>query len=226
MKRASSVRSLGLYRHSLLLAGALWGLAGCATLPVTGTQATGEPVAVDSRLHTFQYTTQEKVGEVQYRDANGNSAGTSTVYADRVHTGQALVWKTYQGQSPLDDEDFFRITGDQATAQEIRESRETGILLNKIGWIGVAVGAAAIVGYLALTRSNDPGVQSAGYGAGTLGSVAAAGGGGLIWWGILKAKAEHPVNDVDRASADAAAYNRKLSRAPAAPGRRTAANSQ
>ena len=159
---------------------------------------------------TQNITVQEKIGEVQHTDSSGRNIGTSTVYANRNVTVQHEVWHGYQGNRQLDDHDFFRIGNDIETADKIMKSRETGVTLNRIGLGILAAGAAAIIaGYAA--RPSDPS-SSAGLSNSLMigGGLLVPVGGIMAYYGIAKAKQEHPVDDRDRAADVAARYNAQL----------------
>lgn len=207
-------------RASLVLAGALLSSAwGCAHLPKTGTEATGEPLNVEFRTETHTYTTQAKVGEVVNRDSSGRVVGTSEVYENRTGSYDVMRWQVFQGDTRIDDQDFFRIGGDADTAREIAASRQSGVTMNRIG-LGLLIGggAAALTGFVLgnVIKSDDGGLSPVFY-LGYAGLITAGVGGTLTWIGLAKAKREHPVDDPDRANAVAKKYNKSLgvSAAPA-----------
>lgn len=183
---------------------------GCASLPEPQVAPTGEPLNVDSETKTYTYTTKEKVGEIRHRDSHGRSAGTSTVYADKKRTGSYTVWGTYQGETKISDDDFFRIARDEAASKEIRESRERGVLKNRIGWAVLAAGMAAAGTGLGLLQGAKDGdntnvQQGLLYG----GIVGFSIGTWLIYDGKSQASAEHPLSQ-ERAERAAENYNQTL----------------
>lgn len=220
-----SIPSHRVSRASLVLLGALTSSAwGCAHLPKTGAEATGEPLNVDFRTETHTYTTQAKVGEVVSRDSSGRVVGTSEVYENRTGSYDVQRWQVFQGETPIDDQDFFRIGGDIETAKEIAASRQSGMTMNRVG-IGLMIGggALAVAGYaLGLAASSsDPNTGSSTapgwmWPAASIGMVTVSVGGILTFIGLAKVKREHPVEDPQRANAVAKKYNKTLGAAPAA----------
>ncbi len=186
-------------------------------MPVTGIEATREALDVEVRTDTYTYTTTTKVGEVVNRDSYGNVVGTAEIYENRTGFYNVMRWQAFQGEMPIDDEDLYRIAGDNAIADKIRESRESGVSLNKIG-IGMMIGggALAIASVLlipAFTTKDAYGVEKAptwfpyAMGAGgltvSIGSV-------LTFVGLAKARRQHPIDDPSLAYAVARRYNKSL----------------
>jgi hypothetical protein len=211
-------------RASLVLLGALASSAwGCAHLPKTGAEATGEPLNVEVRTETHTYTTQAKVGEVVNRDSSGRVVGTSEVYENRTGSYDVTRWQVFQGDTAIDDQDFFRIGGDIASAKEIAAMRKSGVSLNHVG-VGMAIGGGAltILGLIlgpALTKKDANGIETSPgwtpylmYG----GIITASVGGTLAFYGLAKAKKEHPIDDPARANAVAKKYNKSLGSGSAA----------
>lgn len=213
-------------RASVVLLGAFVSSAwGCAHLPKTGAEATGEPLAVDFRTETHTYQTQAKVGEVVNRDSSGRVVGTSEVYENRTGQYDVQRWQVFQGETPIDDQDFFRIGGDLATAKEIAASRQSGMTMNRVG-IGMMIGggALAVAGFAlaSILTKTDPntGLTTTpgwAYPAASLGGITVAVGGVLTFVGLAKVKREHPVEDPQRANAVAKKYNKSIGTASAAP---------
>ncbi|MBK9258611.1 MAG: hypothetical protein IPM54_02120 [Polyangiaceae bacterium] len=203
---------------SLLVSGFLAsGAWGCASLPKTGIESTGEPLNVEVRTETHTYTTQAKVGEVVSRDSSGRVIGTSEVYENRTGTYDVTRWQVFQGDTPIDDQDFFRIGGDIASAKEIAASRQSGVTMNKVG-IGLLIGggALALAGIIlgpALTTTDSNGIETSPSWTPYLmtgGLLTVSVGGVLTWIGIAKVKREHPIDDPARANAVAKKYNASL----------------
>lgn len=184
--------------------------SGCASLPEPRATASGEPLDVREHTERVEYTVKEKVGEIQHKDKQGFNAGKSTVYANRTRTARYQVWSAYQGETPISDDDLYRIAKDEAADREVRGSRESGVLMNRIGLGLLAVGVLAAAGGIALkSQAQDSDSTTvpqvllyAGIGTASLGAF-------LTWTGLGKAKAEHPL-DQDRASRAADAYNNGL----------------
>jgi hypothetical protein len=194
--------------HRVLFAALAAALSiGCAHLPETGAQATGEPLAVRTEHVTERWTEQAKVGEVQHRDSSGRSLGTSEIYEDRVVSATHLEWYAAQGNSRIDDADFFRISGDEWATNEVESYRSTGIVMNRVGLGLLAAGAATLLGGYAMRSDSDPGLGL----AMTYGSSALFCSGGLLtWMGMARTRESvHPV-EMDRAQVAAAAYNAKI----------------
>ncbi len=181
---------------------ALVSSTGCAHLPDTGAVATGEPLTVRTRTIHGSYVVKEQVGEVEHRDADGRSLGTSAVYRNAQRAYAYDVWKGYQGETPLDDEDFLRLSGDATGAQMIAEKRERGMTLNRIGLAAIGVGAALGVAAIVVRpgKDQDGNRPSSPLSTGLmLGGVIGAGGGlSLAYLGAGQTNAEHPLDDVSR----------------------------
>ncbi len=192
------------------------GLAlGCATLPITGSPSTGEPLSVASGIAYSSHVEKAKVGEVQHKDARGRDLGKSEVYQERLVTTSHLVWQTKQGESAIDEEDFFRIAGETETADEIQKTRQTGVLLNRIGWGGAAVGLAGLGGAWAM--SGDPNLQGLSPAATIGGLVITTLGSTLIYMGLnLASPGRHHV-EREEAMRTAATYNQRLAEGDLAP---------
>jgi len=202
-------------RASLVLAGALLSSAwGCAHLPKTGVEATGEPLNVEFRTETHTYTTQAKVGEVVNKDSSGRVVGTSDVYQTQTGSYDVMRWQVFQGDTKIDDQDFFRIGGDIDTAKEIAASRQSGVTMNKVG-VGLLIGGGALAlagiigGYATSSSSSSSGINPVYYLA-YGGLVTVSVGGILTFVGLAKVKKEHPIEDPDRANAVAKKYNASL----------------
>ncbi|MFT3771704.1 MAG: hypothetical protein QM820_40345 [Minicystis sp.] len=100
---------------------------GCAALPKTGVEANGQPLLADVKTEDIQYVAKVKSGEVVHKDASGNVIGTSEAYEDKLMSATITTWATFQGEDKIDDEDFFRISGDtQASDQIPRGPRARG----------------------------------------------------------------------------------------------------
>lgn len=153
MRRISRCKNV--FRKSTSVAcGLSLSVMSCATLPQTGMPRTGEPLSVRERTEVYSYTEKQKVGEVEHRDAEGRSLGTSSAYANVTRHQAVQLWQTYQGESPVDEQDFFTIAEKLDTARRIQETRESALKINRIGWGAAAAGTAvAIVGGLVLSST-------------------------------------------------------------------------
>jgi hypothetical protein len=180
---------------------------GCASIPAPKAQPNGEPLSVREKTQTYTYQTQEKIGEVQHRTSNGQNLGTSAVYANRTHVGSYTVWSGFQGDAPVSDDDFYRIAKDKKAAEEIKDSRESGVLMNRIGLGILAGGLISVAGGFAL-RSDNPDNKIPSYLA-YGGMLLVPVGGILAYMGVGKASNPHPLEQ-ERAESAANAYNAGL----------------
>lgn len=208
-----------------LLASAALSL-GCATLPMTGVPATGEPLLADVTSERVNYVGQERVGEVVSKDASGNVIGRSEVYEDKMMSANITRWQVFQGNNKIDDEDFFRIGGDIQAADQIAARRDRAVVTNRVGWALLGVGLAAVAGGFilrsALTEEEKtggvttttpwiPGQYIAGGGA-----LVALVGGYLAFYSNAVAHLEHPLDDPRRAKRVERGYNKRLGVTPTA----------
>jgi hypothetical protein len=63
-------------------------------------------------------------------------------------TGEPLAidFSTFrQGDTPIDEEDFFRVAGDRDSADELHAYRRNGVIMNRIGSLLALVGVASII---------------------------------------------------------------------------------
>lgn len=170
-----------------------------AQAPKTGAVATGDPLGVVDDLKVWTTTSKEKVAETTYTDENGKEIGKGTTYADKTEVHTAKVWYLVQGPERIDDEDFFKIAGDNDSLQRTQEMRAEAKKWNTRGkytMIGGAVGVIAgffvpqpLVRTLLLTG----------------GGLAVSGGWYMSYWGAKQFEPE--VHAVDRSVADRAAKN-------------------
>jgi hypothetical protein len=206
-----------------LLASAAFSL-GCATLPMTGVPATGEPLLADVTSERVNYVGQERVGQVVSKDASGRVVGTSEVYEDKLLTANITRWQVFQGNNKIDDEDFFRIGGDIQAADQIAARRDRAVVTNRVGWALLGVGLAAVVGGFVLRSALEekekvgtittttpwyPGQYIAGGGG-----IVALVGGYLVFYSNGVAHLEHPLDDPRRAKRVERSYNKRLGVAP------------
>ncbi len=196
----------------------LTAFSGCVTLPTVGTPATGERLGVRSFTETYSVTEQVKVGEVRHYNASGSTVGTSSVYADQTRLVSETKFRHYQGDSQVDEQDFFRIAGDVQAEQKVIDYRRNSVLLNKIGWSAVGVGAVMLVVGLVVNaasartdeygRSTSPG--AGGLIVSTLGAVIGGSGFYLSYYASNRVSPDFPVNHVSRAQVAAGQYNAAL----------------
>lgn len=188
--------------------------SGCASLHEASRTPTGEPLEVSTGYRTERWTTQEKIGESTIRDSRGQVIAKSETFADQQHSAQVFEWNVSHGRRAIDDEDFFRIGGDDATADEIRASRSRGVTLNRVGLGLLAGGLSVMAGAFAINMATKSGER----GATTTGSLplnllslvglAVGGTGGyLTFFGYRMSKKVHPVDDYRRAVEVARVHN-------------------
>jgi hypothetical protein len=182
--------------------------------PATGVRATGQMLDVQTEAEHFSYQQKTKVGEVQYRDRTGRSAGSANVYETNVVHGTKIHWRPTQGGAVIDDQDFFRIAGDNASAREIEDYRSTGTILNLVGWgltLGGAGGIAATSAFMDETQGTGRKLAGVATGMLILGAL-------QVYAGWYRMRADtHPV-ELGKAREAARRYNETLKfEAPAAP---------
>jgi len=200
----------GLAACVLVLAGAI---SGCATNPATGRHATGQPLGLQTEAEHFAYNQQQKVGEVQYRDAAGRSAGSANVYETKRISGTVLHWRPTQGGTVIDDQDFFRIAGDDNAAADIEDHRRQGVAMNRVGWALMAIGAGGI-GATSAFMDETQGVGRNLAGASALSLII---GGLWAYAGYHRMKPESHLFEIGRARVAARRYNDTLTPQAAAP---------
>jgi hypothetical protein len=117
------------------------------------------------------------------------------------------VWSGFQGNRPVSDDDFYRIAKDKQAAAEVQDSRESGVLMNRIGLGVLAAGVISVAGGFAL-RSDNPDNKLPTY-LSYGGLVLLPVGGILTYLGLGKASTPHPLEQ-ERAEAAAQSYNAAL----------------
>lgn len=139
-------RTLGLLVPAVILSACM--VVPQANRPKTGAVATGEPLAVVDDIKTWTTTHKEKVGEAVHTDDRGNTVGKTNVYANRTRVHHKRVWYLAQGREKIDDEDFFRIAGDDDALKITQDLRAKAKKRNRNGNITMGVGLAASVAAL------------------------------------------------------------------------------
>lgn len=189
-------------------------VSGCASMPEPVAVPTGEPLSIREETRTGQYTSQDKVGEIEYRDSSGIRLGTSSVYQTRTHTYQLQFWNAYQGAQPISDDDLYRITKDEQAEREVRDYREEGVTYNRIGIVGVVVGGLAMGAGYGLGMQSDSRVDPAlSRSLGLGGAIVATVSAGFLILGWIKANRVHPL-DMSRAAYAVDVYNARLGAGP------------
>lgn len=193
---------------SIVAMGLTGGLgSGCATLPTPQAVANGERLSIRDGTELSQYETSEKVGEVQHRDSSGHTIGSSDIYENRLHTVQRYVWRAYQGNLRISDDDLYRIAQDEPASLEVQSIRESGVLINRIGLGTIVLGVVASgLSYFAIGHDRP----MLGIGLSVGGLLTASVGGLLAYFGLQEASNEHPLEQ-SRAIQAADNYNRRLS---------------
>ncbi len=138
-----------MYRAMFLVIPAVF-LGACmvvpqANRPKTGAVATGAPLAVVDDLKVWTTTRKEKVGEAVHTDSRGNTVGTTNVYANRTRVHSKKVWYMVQGRERIDDEDFFRISGDTSALKVTQDLRVKAKKRSRTGHITMGAGLIASV---------------------------------------------------------------------------------
>ncbi len=186
-------------------------LAGCASLPEPVAARTGEPLSIQEQSGVSHVKVKEKVGEVRHTDSHGRTTGRSTVYADRIKTVHWHEWAPYQGSQKISDDDLYRLANDAAAEEEVRQKRQSGVTMNRIGIGGLLLGAAGVGTGLYLNSRETGDAESTTPGTYVLIGSAVVGSIGLtlISMGMGRTKEEHPLPQ-ERAEAAAERYNRSL----------------
>jgi len=164
-------------------------LVGCISNPATGVAASGEMLKVQYSSGTGTYVSNDVVSTTVHKDSDGNEVGSSDTYQEREHQFQWQDWKYFQGREELDEQDFYRIAGDQEAADKIEKHRASA---SKKMRIGVPIAVAGLVASIALTvigtSTDKPSLTTIGY----LGGSTATSVGGLVWyWGAADMKKAH-----------------------------------
>jgi hypothetical protein len=188
---------------TLMLLSAL-AFTGCFILPdakspATGAVATGDPLNVVDDLKVWTTTSKEKVGETVYTDENGKEIGKGTSYADKTTVHTAQVWYLVQGPAKIDDEDFFRIAGDNDSLTRTQEMRAEAKKWNTRGKYTMIGGAVGVIAGIFVPQPLIRTILLAG------GGLAVSGGWYMSYWGAQQMEPE--VHAVDRSIADRAAKN-------------------
>jgi len=179
-----------------------------AQSPKTGAVATGDPLAVVDDLKVWTTTSKEKVAETTYTDSEGHEIGKGTTYADKTEVHTAKVWYLVQGPERIDDEDFFRIAGDNDSLQRTQEMRENAKKWNTRGKYTMIGGAVAVVAGIFIPQPLVRTLLMSG------GGLAVSGGWYMSYWGSQQFEPE--VHAVDRSVADRAAKNYDQNLGPSA----------
>jgi hypothetical protein len=140
-------------------------LAACATNPATGVASNGHRLKIKYEDGTGSYVSNDVVSEDAIVDSNGNDTGMKVEHRqDVTHSYHWSQWGYYQGKDGLDEQDYYRIAGDQAAADEIARIRAGAETKVKIGLPLAIVGyvATAVVGGYGTSQQNT-GIAYLGY---------------------------------------------------------------
>ncbi|MBX7116529.1 MAG: hypothetical protein K1X64_19545 [Myxococcaceae bacterium] len=186
--------------------------SGCATLPKTGVPASGAPLAINTEeVWEWNFETR-KVGE-EYRASQDSSGDwtvrkTGDIHKTSLTGGDVTRWFALQDNLRIDDEDFFRITGQTGIADDVRDTRERALWWNRVGLGAAGLGVVlGVVGGL-LARNLDS--MGAGLTCLISGIILAPSGGYLAL--RSKFQVDHQLTSVDLAQAYAAQYNQTVHR--------------
>jgi hypothetical protein len=183
------------------------GLLGCAANPATGVRASGEPLGLKIKTEAFSYTQQEKVGTVEYRTATGAPDGSADIYKKRTVHGVDLQWRPTQGTTIIDDQDFFRIAGDEEAERQTREQRDYARLINRVGY-GLVIGGVGVMGFAGQMMPDASSKTRATVGGlGLLGTITGA---LFVYYGIFHNRSENHVMELERARLASDRYNETL----------------
>jgi len=180
---------------------------GCASNPATGVMPTGEPLRVQYNSGTGTYVAHDKVGTAVHKDDHGNQLGTTDIYRPVAHSFAWSNWKYLQGGHELDEQDFYRLAGDQAAADEVLRKRSAATTKMTIGVSVLLASVAAAVAVNQMKSHDDMTTAGASSSGGSKYALAACGagilGGGLVWyWGSGEMARKHHLA-AERANYDA-----------------------
>jgi len=127
--------------------------SGCVSEVRAGGTSTGAPLRIETRLHSESFGTREQVGTVQYTNSAGQNAGTAAIYENRTVTVTKMLWRPFQGDEPIADEDFFRFVGDTPAAESSHAYRRRGRWMVRIGVGASVLGAAGMIFFGAIDKN-------------------------------------------------------------------------
>jgi hypothetical protein len=195
-------------------------LMGCAELRTTYAPATGAPMEVFDQTVIRHGVQQVATGHSEVRDAQGNLIATSTHYENQPISWEERTWYPMQGRMRIDDESFYRITGDQEAVARYETWHHGGVTKNTIGWVMLGAGLAVLGGGIGMYAADQGNVNTTGATAlSTVGYIGITAG--IISAGVgafLMVAGKHAAGAVDarlidepeRMKADADNYNQQL----------------
>jgi hypothetical protein len=155
-------------------------LGGCviSSNPAKGTAPTGAPLLVKSESGTGTYTSNDVVSTETVKDNAGNEIGTIEHREDREHSYDWHVFSLHQGADKLDEQDFYRIAGDQESESKVKSVRTKAIGRQRLGrWIAIGslvLGAGMLAGGIAMDMPGIAGLSLVPLVMGTM-------TGGMVW---------------------------------------------
>jgi hypothetical protein len=114
-------------------------LTGCVSNPARGTDRTEEPLLVRVESRTGTAYQDVVTGRKEHYDSAGNFVGETNNVETVAQTYNWTDWSFYQGERPLDEQDFFRLSLDQEAYEEIKAARAAADRNQKWG-MGLAIG--------------------------------------------------------------------------------------
>lgn len=214
---------------------ALPALVGCAELRTSYAPASGQQMAVYDKTVLKTGTQQVATGHDEVRDQQGNLVATNTHYENQQISWTEREWFPLQGGGRVDDESFYRITGDKEAADKYEGYHQAGVSRNTAGFVVMGVGLAVFGGGIGMYMGDAPkttatgmtedrtALSTVGYLGMTAGLITAVVGAVMIFSGKHAAHTEDArlFDEPERMKADAARYNGQLAMggptAPATP---------
>lgn len=154
-------------------------LAACVANPATGVGANGQQLRLRSESGIGKEVTNDVVGESTLRDARGNE----TTVEHRADVEHSYAWHDYsffQGRSAIDEQDFYRLAGDQRSEAEVRRRRAGIYRLQRIGGSLILGSLLAGTALAALGIANNNTGLAVG---GTVGGIVLMSPGFALWLG-------------------------------------------
>lgn len=138
-------------------------VTACLPNPATGVASSGEPLLVQYRTGTGTYVSDDKTGE----DVTTHGDGSQTVTDHYTAVQHAYQWsdrRYFQGATQLDEEDYFRIAGDDQAVRTIEDIRRGADKKMKIGMPLLVLGAVAgVVLTLVGSQTENHGLSTGAY---------------------------------------------------------------
>jgi hypothetical protein len=187
----------------LLLPVCLLVLTCCATIPQTGALPSGEPLQLETTFETQRAMRPSRIGGAMLSDTPVGESQAVTLVQMR--------WVPKQGESPVDDEDFFRIAGDERSANQIASYREKSLWLHRGGVIAALAGLASVVATITINASSPRKMSDSGTVMLLSASTLVTGfGAATAAVGAAQLERDHHPVDLLRAHSAALTYNERL----------------